>query len=667
MERSSGRLADPGGRGVDYYEGEEEVLGWPQVTALLRRHQVTLIALALIVVQMIWKARFLHYFYFRQDDFHFTELALRYGLGWKYLTYVGSGHLHPGVLLIVWMLAKAAPYNWGAATAITLAMVLIASLACWRMLRTLIGNRLAILIPLTLYLVTPVTFPDDSWWQSAIETLPLQAALFLSVTAHVHYVRSGNFRHALMAAFWLVAGLFFFEKAIVIPVVLLAITAGFLVEGRIGESVRASLARYWRAWALYLVLVAGYLVLLLVTLHSSTVKPQPTSLSTSLTFSWNLMRETLVPGLFGGPWSWFQAPSAAVAFAYPAAALSWIAVMLAGAIVIASVAIRTRAWRAWAILAAWIVLADIAPILLGRLATVGYAQLLSLDTRYVADAAAVSALAVALAFWPAAQPQEQAEPPVAGPRHRQPEPFSNPAWRAVGLGLTGVLIIGSIWSVDKYQNVTALQNYTGNVYLNNVKDALSDLPPGTVIYDQTMKNLVMASVYYDTFRGSGSERQLVSNDGYQSVALAPMESAKTKRDVRWTMSFDGTIDRLMFFTSLGTLKPLSINGVSAVPPGGASCARIRRGVATLRFPAPPSAGSGIVRIGYLAGPPGANQTVKFSYGSSSYTFAPERGLHSAYFSVQGSATRVSVTVPAGLGFCLGAAKAGNIDLSQAAQ
>jgi hypothetical protein len=668
MERSSGQVAVPGGRGRPraYDDEDEEVIGWPQATALLRRHQVTLLALALIVAQLIWKVRFLHLFYFRQDDFHFTELALQNGLGWKYLTYVGSGHLHPGVLLLVWILAKAAPYNWGIASAITLAMVLIASLACWRMLRTLMGDRLAILIPLALYVLTPLTFPDDSYWQSAIETLPLQAVLFLAVTAQVHYVRSGRYRQALAAAFWLAVGLFFFEKAVVIPVVLFAITAGFLVEGRITQSVRASLVRYWRAWTLYVVIVGGYLALLLVTLSNSTVKPKPTSLSASLTFSWDLIRETLLPGLFGGPWNWFLAPNDAVAFAYPPAALAWIAVMLTAGVVIVSIAIRRRAWRAWAILAGWIVLADILPILLGRLATQGYALLLALDTRYVADASAAAALCVALAFWPVAESQDQPKEAASHrSRHRQREFFDDAAWRAAGLVLTGALVVGSIWSVDHYQKVTALQNFVGNVYLNNVRNALSDLPPDTVIYDQTMKNLVMASIYYDTFRGTGKQRQLVIDDGYQSVALAPMESAKTRHDVRWTMDFNGTIDRLMYLTPAGTLKPARINGVSAAPPGGEQCAPAHKGVATLRFSAPSSAGSGIVRIGYLSGKPLPGEAVTVSYGDASYKFVPVHGLHSAYFSVDGSAGKISVDIPPGLGFCLGQAKAGNLDLSSA--
>lgn len=325
------------GRVLD--DGEGEVIGLPQVTAWLKRHQVVLIGIGLILIELIWKSRFLHHFYFRQDDFHFTELALQYGLTWKYLGFVGSGHLHPGVLFLVWILAKTAPYHWTAATWMSLLLIATASLACLRMLLTLLGDRLAVLIPLTLFLVTPLTFPDDSWWSSAIESLPLQIAIFLAVTSHVHYVRSGRYRHAVATAIWLVIGLAFFEKAIAIPVVLFALTAGFLVDAGIITSVRASVARYWRAWALYILVIAGYLAVLLPALQHSTVKPRPTSVGTMLTFSWSLVRQTLVPSLLGGPWNWSQTGYNAIAYTQTTASLVWLSASVGCAIIALSLSL----------------------------------------------------------------------------------------------------------------------------------------------------------------------------------------------------------------------------------------------------------------------------------------------------------------------------------------
>ena len=161
-------------------------------------------------------------------------------------------------------------------------------------------------------------------------------------------------------------GLAFFEKAIAIPVVLFALTAGFLIDAGIITSIRASLARYWRAWALYILVIAGDLAVLLPALQHSTVKPRPTSLATMLTFSWSLVRQTLVPSLLGGPWNWSQTGYNAIAYTQTTASLVWLSASAGCAIIALSIAVRRQAWRAWAILILWVLIADVVPMLLGR-------------------------------------------------------------------------------------------------------------------------------------------------------------------------------------------------------------------------------------------------------------------------------------------------------------
>jgi len=628
-------------------DGEGEVPGWPEVTDWLNRHRVVLIGLGLILIELIWKWGFVRHFYFRQDDFHFTELALQYGLTWKYLGYVGSGHLHPGVLLLVWILAKAAPYNWAAATWMTLLLIAIASVACLRMLLTLLGNRLAVLIPLTLFLVTPLTFPDDSWWTSAIESLPLQITLFLAVTSQVHYVRTGRYRHAVAAAAWLVVGLAFFEKAIVIPVVLFAVTAGFLVDARIMTSIRVSLGRYWRAWALYALVVAAYLAVLLPALQHSTIKPKATSVATTVTFSWSLIRQSLLPGLLGGPWGWGQWTNAAVAYSQPTSSRVWLSVIATGAIIVLSIVIRGRAWRAWALLAIWVFLADIVPLLLGRLATAGFSQILGLDTRYVADAAPVAALCVGLAFWPVVR--HDGRMPQAGPARRATGYFTGSAWQVTGVVLTAAVVAGSLWSVNRYEKATALYNYAGKIYLARVKSQLADVQQDTVIMDGPMPPIVEWNIFY-------------GNYAKQSRALAPFESQKTIKHVRWETHFDGTIDRLTMFNSHGVLSKANVHGVRAVAPAGKKgrCAPVRAGVATLRFPRPSAPTTGILRIAYLADSSDTGHAVTVRYGGTVLTLTLQNGLHSSYFSVSGSATKVTITMPTPVYVCVGDAEAGNL-------
>src|SRR5260370_36509040 len=62
-----------------------------------------------------------------------------------------------------------------------------------------------------------------------MESVPLQLAIFMALTSHVYYVRTGRTRHLVWAGVWVAFGLLFFEKALVLPLLLVAITAGFLV------------------------------------------------------------------------------------------------------------------------------------------------------------------------------------------------------------------------------------------------------------------------------------------------------------------------------------------------------------------------------------------------------------------------------------------------------
>lgn len=626
---------------LDALDPDQEI-GFADALAWLSKRRVGLTAVAMIALELVWKAGFLGHFYFRQDDIHFTEIALRSPLDWKYLTYVGSGHLHPGVLLIVWILARVALYNWGAASAVLLVMLAVASFAAWWLLRTLIGNRPALLIPLALYLFTPLTFANDSWWQSGIESAPLQAVIFLSLIAHVHYVRSGRVRHLAAAAVCLAVGLFFFEKAAVIPVLLFGVTAGFLLEGGLAVTVRQSLARYWRAWLLYVGMVAVYVAVLLISLRSSTVKPAPASLSTGLSFSANLIKDTLLPGLLGGPWQWYFSPNNAIAYSAPSSALTWLSLLVTAAIVVTSVMVRARAWRAWAILATWIVLADIGPVFLGRLSSFGrFSWLLELDTRYVADAAPVAAICVALAFWPVVQSQQEDSKRA---RRRQHEYFTSQTWRVVGLGLTAVLVVGSVVSVQAYEKVTNTTNFYGRTYLHNAQAALSvDYPRGTVIFNEAVPDFIMQAVFYD-------------NDALESAALGPMASAAASRNLRWTPHPEGTIDNLGMFSGSGTLTRAYVRGARSAtlsPPNG--CWPFHQGKAVIKFTAPAPVTTGLLRIGYLSY---ASETASISYGGVVRQFVVDVGLNSVYVPVTGSAGSVTVLAPES--FCIGDAEAGNL-------
>ena len=157
----------------------------------LRANGLTTAAVVLIAVQLWWSAALLAHTYFRQDDFRTFDRALANGFGWHYLMLVDAGHMAPLNFAVAWVLARVALYNWLLAGGVILLFVAAASFALLRVLRALFGNRLAILIPLGLYLFSPLALAGVGWWSLAIETLPLDLAIFMTLHAHIRYLRGG--------------------------------------------------------------------------------------------------------------------------------------------------------------------------------------------------------------------------------------------------------------------------------------------------------------------------------------------------------------------------------------------------------------------------------------------------------------------------------------------
>ena len=349
-------------------EEAEAVLDLSRLTAVLSRHRVTLACAVVILASLVWKAEFISHFYFRQDDFKIYDMARSSGLSWSYLTQGDSGHLFPGVFAVTWVLARAAFYNWPAATGVNLVFIAAASLAAWRLLRTLFGNRIEIVIPLILYVAAAIGFENYALWIAAVESVPLQLAIFAALTAHVHFIRTGRYRYAAAAVGWLAFGLFFDEKAAVIPLVLFAVTAAYLSpDGRLLTAVRTTAVRWWRVWAGYVLLLAVYVVILLTSgLSTSSTKPVLPSAGAAGTFAWHLISQNALPGWLGGPWRWLPNGNTGFAYAAPPTLLIWLSLLVLPGLILAMVATRRKSWRAWAILAGWVVLADMLPIVLGR-------------------------------------------------------------------------------------------------------------------------------------------------------------------------------------------------------------------------------------------------------------------------------------------------------------
>lgn len=621
------------------YEETEDGLEWADLRRTfdwMRTHRVLVWGALLIIVGLAWKAQFLGHLYFRQDDFHDLDIAAESPFSWRYLTYIGAGHLIIGLRLVAWFLVRISLYNWALASAISLAFLAAASVAALRLLRTLFGERPAILIPLLVYLFCPLTLPDLGEWSSALESVPLQFAIFMTLAAHVWYIRTRRVRHLIAAAAWMTFGLLFFEKGLVLPLLMFAVTSAYLAPTRSWLSgMHLSLIRCWRAWLLYLALTVGYMALLAESLHTSTTQPSaPPSARVVVEFVRGLLAKSLLPGAIGGPWQWFPVGGGSYSFAAPPTALVWLAVAVAATVILFSVWRDRRAWRAWVILVLWVASADMLPVIIGRLVAFSPA-VLALETRYVADAIPVLAVCVGLAFLPLI---DEHGAPVSATRRRLHLGPAGRAWVDAAATLVAVFVFGSIWSSQAYENVT-----TGSPaasYIANATAAIQLVPRETPVIDLTVPG--------DMVEG------LFKRYALQSTVIGDIEPGK----LRWIRHLTGTLDGLRIVGSDGRLYQTSIRGTSSPPlRAGHKCLPVKNGRIIVRFINPSPSFTSFVRIGYVwfSAAPGY-MVVHYPGGTKNLAVKP--GLHAAYVRVSGSISRIRVDTVGSGGLCIGDAEAG---------
>jgi hypothetical protein len=596
----------------------------------LRRNAVVVTALLLIGLQLWWKAGLLGHSFFRLDDFNIIERASAYGLSWKYLMWVNAGHLMPLGLAIGWILVRLSPYDWALASAVTLVLLAATCLALLRLLRTLFGNHPGILVPLLVYLVSPLSFAGLSWWVVTLELLPLQLAMFCAVTAHVKYLRTGRLAYALATGGWLLVGMASSLKGAFVPLLLFALTSAFFTSGRWSRGVLIALREHWRVWAGYLALMAGYAALYLSQLSTSTVQPgTPGTFSSVFAMASDLLRDTLVPGAFGGPWHWFGGQGNAVA--NPPAGLLQVSWVLGAAVIIVSLWNRLQAWRAWLILAFWLVVADIIPVALGQRTSFLPGALSGHETRYVWDTVAVLAICSGLAFLPMAGEE--------GVRPRSRYSLTTQHVRSLIACLATALLIGSVWSFQGFEAATT--SASGRSYIATARLALAGAPAGTVIVDDPVPQAAFGGLF-------------VGPPSQASAVLAPLQRARAA-PAAFIAQPHGTFNHLLEFDGWGRLVPSDIVGAANKPlAAGLSCWPAVDNVITIPLSSTPLNPT-TLRIGYLSG--GAGE-ISVTYAGQSQLYKSARGINAGYLPVQGSGSVIIVKLVSGIRPCIGDAEVG---------
>jgi len=600
----------------------------------LRSKGVTVAALTLIAIQLVWLAVLLAHSYFRQDDYFNFDRALANGLTWTYLMRVSAGHMAPLGFATSWVLARVSLYNWALTCAVILALVAAACLALLRVLRTLFGNRPAILIPLGAYLFSPLALSAVTWWSVGVQSLPLELSIFMAVDAHVRYLRGGRFRSALATAGWLLLGMATVEKGAVIPLLLFMLTSAFFVEGRWALGMVRAARRYWRAWVLYGVMLTGYCVVFFLRLPRSAIPPSAPGLVASVSrFLSTLAGSTLVPGALGGPWHWVVIGDG-TAQASPPPALQELSWAVALFIVVASCVYRVRAWRAWAILLVWIAAADVVPVVIGRLAVMP-AGLLGLQARYVTDATSVLALCLGLAFLPLAGQKSTSRFQVSADTPTEIWHDIATAVRAATAAAIAIFLAGSFWSLQSLDAITNTE--APRSYIATARVAVAQAPHGAVIVDTPTPVMIMNFFFFHPF-------------GNTSYVIGAMARGDPARHLSWVASPRGVVPNPMIFDNKGQLWAAGIAGPSSgPPPPGQHCWSVTTGGAGVPLHARLFRWSWTVRLDYAG--PATVLAVRFGGKWTEVTLPA--GAHAVYVPLVGAGNEVTVrlagTAPAVLG------------------
>lgn len=578
----------------------------------LRSNWVTLTAVVLILAQLWLKGEVLDRAFFRVDDYVFIDWSLQNHFTWHFLSTTYDGHLMPGSLALVWVLSRLSVYDWTLVSIVNLALLAAASLALFRLLRTLFGSRPAILIPLAVYLFSPVMAPGLSFWASALQWLPTQLAIFMALNAHITYVRSGRYWHAIAAMAWIVGGLAFDELNALVPLLLFALTAGFLISGSWGRAAIETVRRFWKAWTVYAAIAVGYAVLYLHQLPTSYQQPgKPGLFSNVLAVLSAMTRVSFIPVTLGGPWRWLSIGDYAVAAESPP--LTQLAWSVAALIVLVSLWYRRHALRAWLILVGWVFLTAMIPVVIGRVNQGISPQFLGTDLHYLADSLPVLAMCVGLAFWPVAG-EEDAYRARPVPRLRQ----------AATIAVTAAYLAGSLWSYQRYEAVTSTK--ASSSYIATARAAVAEVPKGSMIVNSQVP-------------------QVVFPFGAQThVLLEPLTAAQPSLHLSWTTGLSGVIPSLLMFDGQGRLRSVFVYGRSLAPPAARhGCWTAAAKGVSIPIGSPLYKWSWDLGLTYS----GPSATLAMSFGRAVQDIRLPAGRHEAYVALQGSGSSVRAQVVGG--------------------
>jgi hypothetical protein len=570
-------------------------------------------ALALIAVQTLFRGWAVFTGFFYEDDFRYVYDASTSALSGTFLLQDYNGHLMPGQFLLVWLLQELAPMSFTAVAVVLLVLQVAAALTVWLLLRELVGPRLGALVPLAVYLFSPLTLGSFLWYAASIQAVPLQLTLAGCLLFHVRFLRRGSRRDAVVALAVFLAGLVFWEKALLVVPVLAAVTVLWFSTGGPVRRVVDAVTRHWQVWLAYLVLSAGYLAIY-VSRVAWQLKGGGDPGST-LDLAREAVLNGFVPALFGGPFTGF--PTGLALAPNPPTSVQLVFLQVLGLVVAVTVVAYRGAWRAWALLGGYL-LVDVLLLASGRIDVLG--PVIGRDTRYIADVSVVAAVAIALALFP-----------VDGSTAAAPRRFdlARALDRPVVAGIVLLVYVNSCW-ITSMEMVQRWSDTSAEPYVRAAQGDLRRLGGDVVVYDRQPPPDVLSPWFLE--------------DDRVSRIIGPLPEKPR---------FDRPTDDLRVVDDHGHLGPANVQVADESRPGpdqtcgwpvtgdATTTVQMQRALFSWRW---------VVRISYFAGTatPG-----RVSLGDRSYRVRFQKGLHNLYLVHTGPVDDVRIAgVTPGLTVCV---------------
>ncbi|BEL08671.1 hypothetical protein Q0Z83_068620 [Actinoplanes sichuanensis] len=581
---------------------------------------VTAVAAVLIAISVAARAMIAHRGYLSYDDFPLVSMAEKHGLSPDYLFGLFNNHLMPAGQLVTWMTNQVGGFTYTPYLTLLVVGQLAVSIALYRLLHLMLEPGWAVLVPLSIFLFSPLTLEATSWWAVGINMLPMQLAMILAVGAQVKYIRTRRPKHLVTLGLSIAFGLIFFEKALLAVALVFLTTLCLYTRGGPFRSLWTTIRRWWPSWAVLTNI--SVLFLLFYLLRSTSSLRRPSSVQEVITFVTQMFGNTLFPGMVGGPWQWMAAGDGAPVTA-PVEAFRWAATGVVVLLMAFTVWLRgAEAGRAWLLM--FLYTALVAGLLgATRLGSI-YSGVAGAVPRYIADVMVVVAIAAGAAFCGVRREGiEEAAAPVR-PRARLltgPRALPVLAFVIVLLGASAGLTsirFGDEWAIKK-----------GRDYLLTAKAELAAAPAGTVFMDGTVPEDVVG--------------RLSAPYNKQSEFFSPLGK-------------DGPIfviqsRQLSAFDEGGHIRRAWVNGVSAQPGPVQGCGyRITGAPVTVPLQSTVFDYWWVVRIAYLSDK-NASATLRIGSGEL-IPFDVHQGLNEVFALASGGGNTVEIDLLGdGAGVC----------------